>query len=225
VSARSVRVERIGDEGEPVVVIDNFSPHPEQLVEDAATLTFTTRGQFYPGVRAQVTPRYFDGLAEILAPVARDVFGYRQRLGINGALYSLVTTPPDELELPQRIPHFDGVKEGMVAIIHYLTLGDIGGTSFYRHRATGFETVNAARHRAYLDALQADFAAHGEPAPGYIEGDTPIFERIAAFAPAWNRALIYRSSLLHCAAITDDTPLSADPAMGRLTVASFLSAE
>lgn len=224
-SVQSVRVERIGHEGEPVVVIDNFSPCPEQLVEDAATLTFTTRGQFYPGVRAPVTPRYFEGLAPLLAPVARDVFGYRRRLGVNGALYSLAVTPPDELALPQRIPHFDGVAEGMIAIIHYLAPGDMGGTSFYRHRSTGFETVNAARHRAYLDALEADFAAHGAPPLGYIAGDTPIFERIARFAPAWNRALIYRSSLLHCAAITDDTVLSTEPTKGRLTVASFLSAE
>ncbi len=224
-SARSAHVERIGAEGEPVVVIDNFSPCPEQLVEDAAALTFSTRGQYYPGVRAPVTPRYFEGLAAILAPVARDVFGYRNRLEVSGALYSLAATSPGELALPQRIPHFDGVAEGMIAIIHYLTPDAMGGTSFYRHRSTGFETVNAARHRAYLDALQADFAAHGEPAPGYIAGDTPVFERIATFEPAWNRALIYRSSLLHCAAIAEDTPLSTDPAKGRLTVASFLSAE
>ncbi|RHW17522.1 hypothetical protein D1610_11100 [Sphingomonas gilva] len=208
-----------------MVVIDNFSPCPEQLVEDATTLTFSTWSQYYPGVRAQVTPRYFDGLAAILAPVVRDVFGFRNRLEVSGALYSLATTPPGDLALPQRIPHFDGVEDGMIAIIHYLTRAGASGTSFYRHRSTGFETVNAARHRIYLDALQADFRTHGEPPPGYIAGDTPIFERIADFAPAWNRALIYRSSLLHCAAIADDSALTDDPRTGRLTVASFLSAE
>jgi Family of unknown function (DUF6445) len=220
-----IRVERIGNEAEPVVVVDHFSPHPDQLVAEASTLKFDTMGEYYPGVRAPVLPSYFEGLAPILAPVVREIFGYRARLDFNRALYSLAATSPGELALPQRIPHFDGVAEGMIAIIHYLTPGAMGGTSFYRHRSTGFETVNAPRHRAYLDALQADFTAHGEPAPGYIAGDTPIFERIADFTPAWNRALIYRSSLLHCATIADDTPLSSDPAKGRLTVASFLSAE
>jgi len=221
----SVRVERIGREAQPVVVIDDFSPHPDRLVAEASTLAFAEMGEFYPGVRARVLPSYFQELGPILAPVVREIFGYRLRLAFDRALYSLVTTPAGELSLAQRIPHIDGVRDGMIAILHYLTHDDHGGTSFYRHRTTGFETVDAARHRRYLDALRADVASHGEPMSGYIAGDTPIFERIGHFAPAYNRALIYRSSLLHCADIAPEAPLSADPRTGRLTVASFLSAQ
>lgn len=224
ITAPAIHVEAIGEEGEPVVVIDNFSPHPDRLVADAASVEFAVMGEFYPGVRAPVLPSYFEGLDRLLAAVMHKVFGYHAHVSFMRALYSLVTTPPADLTLAQRIPHFDDVEEGRIAILHYLTHQDRGGTSFYRHRSTGFETVDAVRHETYLAALKADFARAGEPPPGYIAGDTPIFERIASFVPAWNRALVYRSSLLHCAAVPNDLDLSPDVATGRLTVASFLEA-
>jgi hypothetical protein len=143
---------------------------------------------------------------------------------VNRALYSIATTPSAELILPQRIPHIDGVEDGRIAIIHYLSHEAYGGTAFYRHRSTGFETVDAARHPGYVAALIEDFAAHGQPAPAYIQGDTAVFEAIARYDAVFNRALIYRSNLLHCAVLPNDTPLPADVRSGRLTVASFLSA-
>ena len=220
----AIRVERIGIEAEPIVVVDGFSPHPDRLVAEAAALDFTAMGEFYPGVRAKVSPLYFDGVGPLVASALRNVFGYQQNVRVDRALYSLVTATPQNLTLAQRIPHVDSVDDGMIAILHYLTPGDLGGTAFYRHRSTGFETVDADRHAAYLSALHADIAQHGEPPPAYISGDTEIFERTALFAPAYNRALIYRSSLLHCADVTGDAR-SADVRAGRLTVASFLFAQ
>lgn len=221
---QTIRVDHIGAEGQPVVVVENFSPHPERLIADAGSLEFGVLGEFYPGVRAPVLPGYFEGLGGVLATAARDVFGARDRLSFTRALYSLATSPPAALSLAQRIPHIDGVEEGMIAVIHYLSPEDRGGTAFYRHRSTGFETVDAARHRPYLDALGRDFAVHGEPPPAYIDGDTPIFERIAAYDAVFNRALIYRSSLLHCARLPNDMVFPADVRAGRLTAASFLRA-
>ena len=222
--ACSVKVEFIGQEGEPVVVVDHCGPDPAALVNEAMSRDYTVLGEFYPGVRAHASKAYFESLGPLLAKVAREVFGYREQLALLRSLYSLVTTPPADLSLAQRIPHFDSVDDGMIAVLHYLTRDDRGGTSFYRHRSTGFETVDQARHQPYLQALRADFDRHGTPAPGYIVGDTAIFERIAYFPPAYNRALIYRSSLLHCAAVDTRQPLSPDPKMGRLTIASFLAA-
>lgn len=219
---RSIRVDHIGTERQPVVVVENFAPDPEGLIAAAEALHFAPMGKYYPGIRAPVTPAYFEGLAQVLTPVMREVFGAHDRIGFTRALYSIATTPPAELSLAQRIPHIDGVAEGMIAIIHYLARADHGGTAFYRHRSTGFETVDAARHRRYLDALRDDFAAQGEPAPAYIEGDTAIFEQAARYDAVFNRALIYRSSLLHCAVLPNDTVLPGTVREGRLTVASFL---
>jgi hypothetical protein len=220
---RSIRVDRIGREGQPVVVIDGFAPDPDRLVGAAETVTFRPMGEYYPGVRAPAPPDYFHGLDRTLATVAREVFGAHDRLSVTRALYSLTTAAPEALGLAQRIPHIDGVAEGMLAIIHYLSPNDQGGTAFYRHRSTGFETIAAADHRTYLDALKTDFATRGEPAAGYIAGDTPIFEQIARYDGVFNRALIYRSRLLHCALPPNDRTLSASPREGRLTVASFLT--
>lgn len=218
-----IRVETIGAEAQPVVVIDDFSPDPEALIEAAAEAAFEPLGPYYPGLRAPVGRDYFNGLNQTLATVAREVFGASDRLAVDRALWSISTTPPGELSLPQRIPHIDNTDPNKLAIIHYLSRTDLGGTAFYRQRSTGFETVTPERHRPFLDALQADFAAHGEPAPAYIAGDTALFEQTAAFEPVFNRALIYRGALLHCALLPNDVVLPADPVTGRLTVAAFLT--
>lgn len=219
----SIRVDRIGEEGLPVVVVENFSPHPERLIEDAATREFRIMGPYYPGVRAAVPPIYFEGLAAVLTPVMSEVFGAGRSIDFDRALYSLATTRPAELNLAQRIPHIDGVEAGRVAIIHYLSRENLGGTAFFRHRTTGFESITAERHRGYLESLRQDFERYGEPSAAYIAGDTPIFKQTAAYEPAFNRALIYRGNLLHCATIPQRNALSADAIAGRLTVASFLS--
>lgn len=218
-----VDVVRIGSEGEPVVVVDDLVADPAALVEQAAALALTPMGAFYPGLRASVPASYCAEIAPLVGTAMRRIFGYHARMRFERALFSLVTTPSAELSLAQRIPHVDGVEEGRVAIVHFLGAVDHGGTSFWRHRSTGFETVDQTRQRRYLDTLRADFDRLGEPPPAYIGADTAVFERTALFDARPNRALIYRSKLLHCAAVPD-RPLSADPRLGRLTVASFLTA-
>jgi hypothetical protein len=219
----SIQVDHIGREGHPVVVVENFSPQPDRLVEDARAISFNRMGPYYPGLRAPVSKLYFEGLAETLAPMMREVFGASSRMAFDRALYSIAVTEPGDLTLPQRIPHIDGVQEGLVAIVHYLSPPGHGGAAFFRHRATGYEAITADRHRPYLDALQADFVVHGEPAPDYIDGDTALFERIAAYDAVFNRALIYRGNLLHSARLADGPNRSAEIGVGRLTVASFLT--
>jgi Family of unknown function (DUF6445) len=220
----AVKVERVGREGEPIVIIDGFAPDPDALVEAAASAALAPAGEFYPGPRAPAPPEYFAQVGGLVAAAVRKVFGHREHLAVDRALFSLATTPPAALSLAQRIPHIDSVEPGRIAIVHYLSHRDFGGTRFFRHRSTGFETVGAARHRAYLDALADDIVQQGEPAPGYIGEGSSLFATIGAVSPAWNRAILYRSSLLHCAAIPNDIVLPDDPRTGRLTIASFLTA-
>jgi Family of unknown function (DUF6445) len=186
--------------------------------------TLAPAGAYYPGPRAPAPPEYFAQVGGIVAAAVRKVFGHREHLAVDRALFSLATTPPAALSIAQRIPHIDSVEPGRIAIVHYLSHRDFGGTRFFRHRSTGLETVDEARHRSYLDALAADLAQQGEPPPGYIGEDSPLFAAIGAVSPVWNRAILYRSSLLHCAAIPNDIALPDDPRTGRLTIASFLTA-
>ncbi|MFA6123483.1 DUF6445 family protein [Sphingomonas sp.] len=218
-------MERVGKEKEPVVVIDAFAQDPARLVATALAAPLGTLGAYYPGVRAPVGRDYCAEVGPLLAGAARRVFGFTQRLSFDRALFSLTLTPPAELTLAQRLPHIDDVAPERLAVVHYLSPQDWGGTRFYRHRTTGFETIGPDRHRSYLDQLADDLRRCGEPPPGYIAGATALFEPIGHVPARFNRAVLYRSNLLHCAAIDNACILPADPATGRLTIASFLTAE
>lgn len=138
------------------------------------------------------------------------------------AAFSIVTTRPAELTPIQRLPHFDGLEPERIALLHYLGGPEQGGTAFYRHRRTGFETITTARHAEYDAMLHRDVAQHGLPPPAYITGDTPFYWCIARFAARPNRALIYRGHLLHCADLPAALDFTPDPRAARLTVNTFL---
>lgn len=214
---------RIGREGEPLVVIDGFFPDPDALRFAAAASTFGPAGHHYPGIRAPVPDDYVPSALPVLGTVLRDVFGFGTAIRMLDASFSVVTTAPAALTTEQRLPHVDATGSDRIALIHYLSPGGGAGTAFYRHRTTGFETITAARAPAYYAALTLEVAADPPP-PAYIAGDTPLFEQIAAGEARANRALVYRSRLLHSGAIAPDAVLSPDPRTGRLTVTMFLSA-
>ena len=58
--------------------------------------------------------------------------------------FSLITTPAQQLSAIQTLPHFDTNSPNLIAIIHYLGEGEHGGTGFFRHKKTEFETINTA---------------------------------------------------------------------------------
>ena len=216
-----VEVVRQGHEAQPVVVIDRFAARPERFVDDAGVLSFAPMGEHYPGVRARVPDTLLRPLLDALAPVIADVFGPGEAAVVD-AFYSLVTTAPAELTPIQRLPHVDEVSPKRLALLHFLSRDETSGTAFFRHRATGWESLDAARLPVYRAALDADLRRHGVPPAGYIAGDTPLFEQVARHDGRFNRAILYRSNTLHCAAVPADAILSADPETGRLTVNTFL---
>lgn len=219
-----VRVAQLGTEGEPIVIIDQAAPDPERLIAQGCAASLERVGDNYPGLRAPVDRRYHDDIAPLIAAAARRVFGYRDRLTFDRVLFSLATTPPGGLSVAQRLPHVDTVEPGGLAMVHYLARCDWGGTRFFRQRSTGFETIGPERYARYLAALSDDLARVGDPPPGYIAGETPMFTPIGHVTARFNRLVLYRSNLLHCAAIDNAAVLPADPATGRLTIAGFLSA-
>jgi hypothetical protein len=214
-------IERIGREQQPIVVIDDFVPDPDRLRKIARAREYRPMGRHYPGLRAEVEAADVAGFLAPLERVIEHVFGYPQTQVISAG-YSIVTTPPAALTPIQRLPHFDGLEPERLALLHYLNGAEQGGTAFFRHRSTGFETISADRHVAYDAALHRDVAQHGMPPPAYIAGDTPLFERIARFEARPNRALLYRGHLLHCADLPLDLDLTPDPRRARLTVNTFL---
>jgi Family of unknown function (DUF6445) len=222
---KSITIEIIGKVRTPVIVIDHFTEAPQQLVEDAAMLGFQPIGPYYPGVRASVPPALVASFTQTLDALMAETFTLWPPFEILESYYSLVTTPPEALAPIQRLPHFDSVEPQRIALLHYLSPAEQGGTAFFRHRATDYERVTGDRMQDYAAALEADVKAHGLPPARYIKGDTSIFEQIGHVQAKYNRAIIYPGNLLHCADIPAGMNLSADPMAGRLTVNTFLQGQ
>jgi hypothetical protein len=217
-----IRLIYQGAEREPVLVIDDYSAHPDALREEASRAAFAVTAPHYPGLRADLDRAYFKGLIDALVEPICEAFGFRQGVRVDGGWFSMVTTPPERLTLFQRLPHFDGLERNTLAALHYLSSPEHGGTAFYRHRPTGFETMDAARFATYRPMLEREIGARGLPKPAYFNGSDDLFEEIARYDAAFNRLIIYRGCSLHSGVIPVDFDFSADPAQGRLTINTFL---
>lgn len=225
VAQRNFRTEFVGNEHSPVLIIDGFSDQPEALVDYAATkCSFQqVKNKYYPGVRARAPTSYIETVVGRTDAPIREAFGLRGRT-LAGADFdfSMVTTPPSELQFLQLLPHFDATDLYQIAVLHYLCTEDKGGTSFYRHRSTGYETITLERRDSFLKALDGDLKASGTPEQAYIDGDTKIFERIGGMSAAFNRLIVYRSAVLHSGDIPKDFCFAQDVRAGRLTLNTFL---
>lgn len=211
----------IGAERESLVTLDAFASDPDALRAAAAGTTFVPAAHHYPGIRAPLPDGYMRDLWPRIVVAVGAGFGHDGPLRLIDASFSIVTTSPCDLSVQQRLPHCDAFGKERIAFIHYLS-SDPAGTAFFRHRSTGFETVDATRAPVYFGQLDAELRHGGAPA-GYVDGDTPLFERTLLAEARYNRALLYRSYVLHSGAIPADAVLSADPLAGRLTVTAFLS--
>lgn len=221
-SERTVAVRRIGRERQPVAVIDDFAADPDGLRAFAAAMTFKPAGRHYPGISAPLPRGYFAPHVALFSQILRDLFDMPEGARVLDASFSIVTVAPEKLALAQRIPHVDAFEPGRIAMVHYLGLDDPDGTAFFRHRATGYESLDAARSIDYRPRLDAELRA-GAPGTGYIAGDSPLFEHLGTVSARYNRAILYRSAMLHSGAITPGRALLADPLRGRLTVTAFLA--
>jgi len=214
--------QQIGAEKEPLLIIDNFAPQADAWVKYAGILNFKKLAPYYPGVRAPISADYLRLHVEPLQPLLAETFGYRSGAKLVEAFYSIVTTPPDELVPLQRMPHFDGGGDEKLALLHYLSPASMGGTAFYRHKSTGYQTVPDAKYPAYKASLEADVEKHGLPAPDYFRNSNDMFERIGSCDAAFNRAVIYRGTNLHAVDLPEGFAFDPSPQTGRLTINTFL---
>lgn len=219
----SVTMVRIGAEREPVVVIDGFSSRIAALAETGRGAAYAPQ-PIYPGLRSPADPAYLTPMQPTLDAVLRRVFGL-PAVRIEACDYSIVSLAPASLQAAQSIPHYDDPGPGVVALLHYTQGAETGGTAFYRHRRSGFESMRPERLTAYAEALAADEQALGPVAAGYVAGDTARFERIALFDARPDRAILYRGRTLHSGIIPKAPDPSAAVAAGRLTINTFFVAD
>ena len=219
-----MRIDQVGAERAPVIVIDDVWPSPQSLVDEAAGRTdFSVRSLYYPGVRSNAPRGYAQGMLTMLEDAIRATFGIAGELIITDSTFSITATSPEKLVPFQRVPHFDSVDPNLIAVLHYLC--DRGGTSFYRHRRTGVEIVTAEKQESYIRAVNEDVREHGMPSPKYVEDSTDLFERTAKYDAVFNRAVIYRGSMLHSVNVPPDFVPDLNPRTARLSLNTFITAK
>jgi hypothetical protein len=218
------RIDFIGNARAPVLVIESAWPDPQALIEIAASRKdYSARSLYYPGVRSSAPAEYAHASVSRLRDLIRTTFDLAGEMAITDSTFSLVVTPPDKLVPFQRVPHFDSADQNRIAVLHYLS--DLGGTSFYRHRSTGIEIVTTEIQERYMRAVNAEVRNGGMPPAQYVDGDTPLFERIARYDAVFNRMLVYRGSMLHSVNVPDGFVPDANPRTGRLSINTFLAAK
>lgn len=215
------RVIYVGAEREPVLVIDGLLRDPEALLRHAqGGDPFRRQEQdFYPGIRKPLDMAYGHAVLAHLRALFIATFSPDRPAAIEplSCLLSLTTTPQEQLRPIQSVPHVDSCDGALIAGVHYLCGEAFGGTSFYRHRSTGYERLDAARVRDYAPCLKREVMAQGASRFTYIRGDSALFERTGGVAARFNRAIYYRSNVLHSGDIPEGPALPADPRHGRLT--------
>jgi hypothetical protein len=219
----SVQKYSFGAEKAPLLVFDNVVENPQELIEVAARSRFAPLGRFFPGVRAPAPMAYQQFLLTHLLPLLDGhFFAGAPKFKFLLCHYSVVTTPPSQLSMVQRIPHFDSTEGNGLASVHYLFKKGFGGTAFYRHRKTGFESVDESRKEQYLRSLEGENGGPNMPGPEYINGDTALYEQIMNVDAFFNRLIIYRRNSLHSGAIEKDFVPGPDLLAGRLSINTFI---
>ena len=216
----------LGAERFPLMVIDNFIDQPELLLANASSGEDfkASPSDYYPGVRKAVSGNYAEALCFALQQVFQQNFDLAASRDPSVSLcaFSMTTTAPEQLRPIQSLPHFDNSDPLQLAVVHYLCGAEFGGTSFYRHRQTGFESIGPDRVQSYAKKLKAEVMAARFVGKTYMNGDDSWFERIGGVQAKFNRAVIFRGNLLHSGDIDARKNLSSKPLEGRLTANTFI---
>ncbi|MXP48232.1 hypothetical protein GRI43_12625 [Altererythrobacter luteolus] len=218
-------IRSIGHEKEPLVILDGFSAMAKALLATGRAAHFQQAGAFYPGLRAAVRPDLIEQRRDLVTGILEQVFALRQEIVLEMLAYALVSTPRARLQPMQCIPHYDQAGAHVVAGMFYMLGKETGGTAFYRHRRTGFETISAAREADYHAAVSEEFRTLGPPPRDYHYGDSDRYEMIGEVEAQPDRLVLYRGRLLHSGVIPAHMPLSSDPGSARMTMNMFFAGQ
>ncbi len=221
----------IGEEKNKVLVFDDFLTSPSELVEFAESSTFipypaAVQRKGYPGVRTPAPVDYGDHLRKGVGELVRQEFGISTDAKIKTFQEALCLMTVQEAELGplQTIPHFDASDPNFFAVLLYLCGDEHGGTAFYQHNSTHYESITPERCDNYLDSCYEELNSKKREKRYFSDSDE-LFTKIGFMPVRFNRLVIYRGCLLHSANILSDISINSNPAVGRLTANIFLSFE
>jgi Family of unknown function (DUF6445) len=220
-----VRVVHIGRRATAVVLVDNVFRDPESVTAAGFAQTYAEeRGNLYPGMRAALPESFSTSFRAWLTPILQrhGVLASDQTIDRDQSFFSVVTTASTSLLPIQCIPHYDSTDPNLLAAVIYLCDTRFGGTSFYRHRRTGYEEITEENRDNYQIALDHDIRVHGVPKQDYMNGDSLLFEATFTSSLRFNSAIVYPGRVLHAGNIKGPFDPPRDKSEWRLTVTALL---
>jgi hypothetical protein len=219
------KLTRIGRRQIAVVRIDDVLRDPESVAALGLAQPYAEdRGNLYPGLRVAMPESFSIALRSWLNPILQrnGILQDGQVIHRDSSYFSVVTTPSRGLLPIQRIPHYDSTDPRLLAIVIYLCDARFAGTSFYRHRRTGYEEITEATRENYQIALDHDMRLHGPPPREYMNGDNRLFEVIFSNELEFNSAIVYPGRVLHAGNIEKHFDGPRDKSAWRLTITALL---
>ena len=209
----AVETHYVGQERQPVLIVDDYLRDPEALVRYAATkAAFQPSPALYPGIVAAMPDAYCESLLDVLGPTIAEKFAVKiETAYLTNCFYALLTFPPAQLHYRQLLPHVDDYGAGVIAILHYLCVGPQGGTALFRHRATGYESLTMEKNQHLQSLVAQDIASQGPLPNQYMTGDNRLYEQTACIQAKFNRLIVYRGSILHSMVVNAHTKLDPNP--------------
>jgi hypothetical protein len=220
-----VKLAQIGRRGIRVSMIDNVLHDPEGVAALGFAQSYAQdRSNLYPGLRAPIPKNFSTAFRAWLTPILRrnGVLEGNRALHRDESFFSVVTTASTDLLPIQSIPHYDSTDPNLFAAVIYLCDTRFSGTSFYRHRKTGYEEITEENRNNYKLSLDNDMRIHGVPKKEYMNGDSLLFEAIFSNELKFNSAIIYPCRILHAANIKRQFNAPKDKSEWRLTVTALL---
>jgi hypothetical protein len=221
----SVSSVRVGECPIAVTVADNVLLRPQQLAEFGLGHKFVEDdGNLYPGVRARLPAEFSRPFHAWLNRALHGTGVLEESCHIydDASFFSIVNKGRAHLLPLQRIPHYDSADPRIFAAVIYLFDRANSGTSFYRHRTTGYEKIGADNEDNYKIALNRNMKKRGPPAREYTNGSNELFERTHSVDSAFNRIVIYSGNVLHAADIDGSLFNGDENSQWRLTVTSLI---
>lgn len=219
----NARLQHVGVERQPLMVVDDVLADPQAMIDAAREARFyVPHHTNYPGVNAPIPRSYYLTVITALRGPIEAAFELPRAAYVSYfGFFALATIGAADAQPIQKIPHRDSPDPDRLAMVHYLCRGNFGGTGFFRHRATGYESVDASRQPLYESTARRELIETPPAENRYADARTSNYELIGQSEAVFNRLIIYRSHVLHTALLADGAG-SPDPAVGRLTANGFI---
>ena len=216
----------IAEINETVIIVDDFL-HSLDPVYQFATQTayfqpLGSDGTLYPGKRDEMPAPYYRACEQLLNELLEQeiITSGENNLYLHRCKLSLVTQNANELNTLQRMPHIDSTDDKTFAAVHYLSPKEWGGTGIYKYLPENIIKVTADNQNSVHNMI-ADTEKHSATHQGYLNETTALFEKVVDIEAKVNRLVIYKSNLLHSAALFNHKKYSNDLSNSRLSISSF----